>query len=109
MKLASLGWDESRVGLECLAREFGHFRQWRGCGIICVHVKVGVIMTWVESQSRMGCGEMGLEWGTAGQFRQDRMAFLPCFINCTRFCQILVSQALRVLLYQLVSVSGKKK
>lgn len=64
---------------------------------MCVHRKVGVMMTWVESKSQRGCREMLLEWGMVGMFRQDRVAFRPQFINCTRLCQILVSQVLRVL------------
>lgn len=58
MKLARLGGMRVGVCLGCLAREFGHCHWWRGCGIICVHVKVGMMMTWTESKGQMGCGEM---------------------------------------------------
>lgn len=72
-------------------------------------MKVRVMMTWVESKGQMGYEEMYLERGMVGQFTQDRMAFLPCFVNCMRLRQILISQVLGVLLHKLISISGKKK
>lgn len=59
-----------------------------------MHVEVRVVTTLVESKSQMRCGEMALEWRMVEQFSQDKMGFLPCFVNCTRLCQILVSQVL---------------